>query len=60
MALGALCVLLGFVALLSSKIYIDDKTNAPTEVELPIIGKLKSNCPALLSSWSAPRWRSTR
>ena len=42
------CVVLGFVALLKQKVYIDSSTNQPTEVSLPIIGKLKTNYPALL------------
>lgn len=47
-ALGALCVLFGFVALLTSKIYIDTKTNSPVEVAIPFLGKVKGNYPALV------------
>jgi hypothetical protein len=46
-ALAGFCFLLGFVALLVQKIYIDGTTNQPTEIELPLIGKLKTNFPAL-------------
>jgi hypothetical protein len=46
-SLTAFCFLLGFVALLKQKTYIDSQTNQPTDIELPLIGKLKSNYPAL-------------
>lgn len=46
--LAALCFLLGFAALLMQKIYIDSQTNQPTEIELPLVGKLKTNIPALV------------
>lgn len=46
--LAALCFLLGFVALLLQKTYVDSQTNLPTEIELPLVGKLKSNFPALV------------
>jgi hypothetical protein len=42
-----LVVLLGFIALLTQKIYIDPETKELTEIELPIIGKLRTNIPAL-------------
>ncbi|HTT38609.1 MAG TPA: hypothetical protein VMH32_13180 [Burkholderiales bacterium] len=64
-ALAALCLVLGFVALLAQKTYVDTKTNQPTEVELPLVGKLKTNYPALVFvavgaflaafTWSKPR-----
>ena len=40
--LAALCFLPGFAVLLMQKVYIDSQTNQPTEVELPILGKLKT------------------
>jgi hypothetical protein len=46
--LAAFCFLLGFIALLKQKTYVDSQTNRPTEVELPLVGKLKSNYPALV------------
>jgi hypothetical protein len=46
-ALAGFCFLLGFVALLVQKTYIDSTTNQPTEIVLPLIGKLKTNFPAL-------------
>ena len=62
--LAGLCFVLGFVALLKQKTYIDSQTNQPTEIELPFVGKLKSNFPALVfvvvgaflaySGWSKP------
>lgn len=43
-----LSVVLGFIALLSQRIYLDPKTMKPTEVEVPILGKMKSNYPSLV------------
>lgn len=43
-----LSVILGFIALLSQKIYLDPKTQKPTEVKVPILGKMKSNYPSLM------------
>lgn len=40
-------VFLGFVALLKQKTYIDRHTRQPTEIELPLVGKMKTNAPAL-------------
>ena len=45
--LAGLCFVLGFVALLKQKTYIDSQTNQPTEIELPFVGKLTTNYPAL-------------
>ncbi len=42
-----LAMLLGFVALLRQKTYLDPKTNAPIEIELPLVGRMKANYPAL-------------
>jgi hypothetical protein len=46
--LGLTCFAMGFIALLKQKLYIDSKTKQPTEVSLPIIGKMKTNYPALV------------
>lgn len=46
--IGAILIILGFVALLTQRIYIDPQTNSPTEIEVPILGKMKSNYPALV------------
>ena len=43
-----LSIILGFAALLSQKIYLDATTKQPTEVEVPFLGKIKSNYPALV------------
>jgi hypothetical protein len=45
-AVLALC--LGFVALLRQHTYLDPKTNAPIEIELPLLGRMKANYPALI------------
>lgn len=47
-AIGALLIFLGFLALLSQKIYIDHRTNKATEIDVPILGKMKANYPALV------------
>jgi hypothetical protein len=47
-AIGALLIFLGFVALVSQKTYLDPKTNAPIEIDLPILGKMRANYPALV------------
>ena len=41
-------IILGFVALILQKTYLDPETQKPTEVEVPVIGKLKTNYPALV------------
>lgn len=63
--LAAFSLVLGFVALLAQKTYVDTRTNQPTEIELPLVGKLKTNYPALVFvavgtflaayTWSKPR-----
>ena len=41
-------IILGFIALLTQKIYIDPETKKPTvDVEIKFLGKLKTNVPAL-------------
>ncbi len=46
--LSALSIILGFVALLTQKVYIDPATNQPTEIQIPFLGKMKTNVPALV------------
>ncbi|MDH2407008.1 hypothetical protein QCM77_45420 [Bradyrhizobium sp. SSUT18] len=45
-AVLALC--LGFFALLRQHTYLDLKTSAPVDIELPILGRMKANYPALV------------
>lgn len=45
-AVLALC--LGFFALLRQHTYLDPQTNAQLEIELPLLGKMKANYPALI------------
>jgi len=46
--ISALSIVLGFIALLTQKIYIDPTTKEPTvEVEIKFLGKLKTNIAAL-------------
>ncbi len=46
--ISTLAIVLGFVALLKQKVYIDSNTNQPTEVDIPVVGKLKTNYPSLV------------
>src|SRR5882757_3424246 len=46
--ISILLIILGFIALLKQKTYIDPETKQPTEVEVPVLGKLKTNYPALV------------
>lgn len=46
--ISSLLIILGFIALLTQKIYIDRETNQPTEIEIPFLGKLKTNVPAIV------------
>ena len=46
--LGTLSILLGFIALLSQNIYLHPETKDLTEVEVPILGRLRTNYPALV------------
>jgi hypothetical protein len=45
---GVLTLFLGFFALLRQTTYLDAKTNAPIEIELPIFGRMKTNYPAVI------------
>lgn len=47
LALAALALVLGFVALLRQKTYLDPNTKTPMEIEVPIFGRMKANVPAL-------------
>jgi len=47
-AISILGIVLGFIALLAQKVYIDANTNQPTEIEIPFLGKLKTNIPAIV------------
>lgn len=40
-------VVLGFVALLKQKTYLDAATQKPVDIEVPLLGKLKANYPSL-------------
>lgn len=46
--LSALLIILGFVALLKQKTYLDVNTQQPVQVDIPILGKVKTNYPALI------------
>jgi hypothetical protein len=45
--IALLSIILGFIALLTQKIYLDSNTKEPTEVEISLFGKFKTNYPAL-------------
>src|SRR5580765_6879571 len=46
--IAGLALCLGFFALLRQHTYLDPKTNAPIEIELPLLGRMKANYPALI------------
>lgn len=46
--MGAMLILLGFAALLTQRIYLDLSTLQPIEMDVPILGKMKANYPALV------------
>ena len=46
--IALLSIILGFIALLRQKTYLDPTTKEPTEVEVPFLGKIKTNYPALV------------
>ncbi len=48
LSLAALSIVLGFVALLMQKTYINADTQKPVDIEIPLLGKMKSNYPALV------------
>ncbi len=48
LSLGILSIVLGFVALLTQKIYLDAKTQKMISLNVPILGKMKTNYPALV------------
>jgi len=48
--LAALAIVLGFVALLKQRTYLDAKTQKPVQIDIPLLGKnikMKTNYPAL-------------
>lgn len=46
--ISSLSIVLGFIALLTQTIYIDRESNQPTEIEIPFLGKLKTNIPSIV------------
>lgn len=46
--LAILAILLGFVALLTQRIYLSANTQKPVDIEIPLLGKMKTNYPALI------------
>jgi hypothetical protein len=46
-ALATLLIVLGFIALLKQKVYLDSATQQPITIEVPFIGKLAANVPSL-------------
>lgn len=48
LGISVLMIILGFIALLKQKIYIDADTQKATEIDIPILGKMKTNYPSLV------------
>jgi len=47
-SIALLSIIFGFLALLTQKKYFDRETNQLTEIEIPFLGKMKTNFPALV------------
>ncbi len=47
-SLAGLTILLGFFALLKQKIYMAQDSGEPIEVQIPFLGKLRTNIPAIV------------
>lgn len=45
--IATLMIVLGFAALLTQKIYLDSRTRKPVSIEVPFVGKMTANVPAL-------------
>jgi hypothetical protein len=45
--IAVLMIVLGFVALLKQKVYLDNETKQPVSFEIPFVGKMTANVPAL-------------
>jgi hypothetical protein len=43
-----LSIVLGFIALLTQKIYLDASTQKPIDIDIPLFGRMKTNYPALI------------
>lgn len=48
LGISTLMIVLGFIALLTQRIYFDKETQKPIEMTLPLLGKVKTNYPALI------------
>lgn len=46
--ISTLAIILGFIALLTQKIYMDAKTQKATQIKIPIFGRMRTNYPALV------------
>ena len=46
-AISGMSIVLGFIALLTQRIYVDTNTQKTIQMEIPILGKMKTNYPAL-------------
>ena len=46
-AIATLLIVLGFIALLTQKIYLDSTTQQPITIEVPFVGKMAANVPSL-------------
>jgi hypothetical protein len=53
LGISILLIVLGFIALLKQKTYIDSKTQQPTKIKLPFFGEMVTNFPALIFVFSA-------
>jgi|GEM_PF-3496259 len=45
--IATLLIVLGFIALLTQKVYLDSATQQPITIEVPFVGKMAANVPSL-------------
>ena len=55
LGISILLIILGFIALLKQKTYIDSKTQQPTKIKLPFFGEMITNFPALIFIFAQTR-----
>lgn len=46
--IAIICIVLGFVALLTQRVYVDSATKETIHIDVPIFGKLRTNYPAVV------------
>ncbi len=55
-AIATLLIVLGFIALLTQKVYLDSTTQQPITIEVPFVGKMAANVPSLAFVFFGSHW----